>query len=111
MSIKVSETSKRQRRLRIPIEPIHVEELLAGAGMSGFLGILDSPVPAAHLEKLVGEADTVATKPRRDYEVPQAGGNIEGWNAQAAEMSARVASVVLQVEALTELLNVKAKSQ
>ena len=70
--------------------------------MSGFLGILDPPVLPAHLEKLVGGADIVSAKPRADSRDPQVGGNIEA--AQAAEMSARVASVVLQVEALTELL-------
>ena len=84
-----------------------MEELLAGAGMSGFLGILDPPASTTHLEKLVGEADTVSTKPRCDSEAPAAGSNIEGWNTQAAEMSARVASVVLKVEALAELLNAK----
>src|SRR6202049_1913363 len=101
MSIKVSQTSKRPRRLKIPIEPIHLEELLAGAGMSGFLGVLDPPVLTTQLEKLVAKADTVSTKPRRDSEAPAVGGNIEGWDPQAAEMSARVASVVLKVEALT----------
>ena len=50
-SIKLSETPKRPRRRKIPIEPIHVEELLAGAGMSGFLAVLDAPVLAAHLEE------------------------------------------------------------
>ena len=75
--------------------------------MSGFLGILDPPVSTSHLEKLVGEVDTISTNPRRDSEAPNAVGNIEGWNAQAAEMSARVASVVLKVEALAELLNAK----
>jgi hypothetical protein len=108
MSSKVSETSKRPRRLRRPIEPIHVEELLAGAGMSGFLGILDPPASTTHLEKLVGEVDTISTNPRRDSEAPQAGGNALELDARVAyassEMSARVASVVLKVEALTELL-------
>jgi hypothetical protein len=111
MSIKVSEPSKRPRRRRKPIEPIHVEELLAGAGMSGFLGILDPPASTTHLEKLVGEVDTISTNPRRDSEAPAVDGNIEGWDAQAAEMSARVASVVLKVEALTELLKSKTDVQ
>jgi hypothetical protein len=88
-----------------------VEELLAGAGMNGFLGILDPPASTTHLEKLVGEADTVSTKPRGDSEAPKASGNIEEWNTQAAEVSARVASVVLKVEALTELLNLKATTK
>jgi len=70
-SIKLSEAPKPRRR-KTPIEPIHVEELLAGAGMSGFLGVLDTP---AHSEK-----------------------------PAPSEISARVASVVLKVEALTELM-------
>jgi hypothetical protein len=43
--------------------------------MSGFLGVLNTPVPATHLEK-----------------------------CHAASMSTRVASVVLKMEALTELI-------
>ena len=38
----------RRGPLRPAIEPIHVEELLAGAGMSGFLGILQTPVVVPH---------------------------------------------------------------
>ena len=41
--IQRSESPKRPRRLKTPIEPIHVEELLAGAGMSGFLGVVERP--------------------------------------------------------------------
>jgi hypothetical protein len=113
MSIKESEPSKRPRRLRIPIEPIHVEELLAGAGMNGFLGILNPPVSAAHLEKLVREVDTLSTKPHRDSGAPEVDSN--GWDVGPApraplEMSARVASVVLKVEALTELLKATTKN-
>jgi hypothetical protein len=114
MSSKVSETSKRPRRLRRPIEPIHVEELLAGAGMSGFLGVLDPPVLPAHLEKLVGEADPLSTNPSRDPGTPKVDGDTVGCDAglspacyASSDMSARVASVVLKVEALTELLKAK----
>jgi len=74
--------------------------------MSGFLGVLDPPVPTAHLEKLVGGVD------------PQADGSTARWDAQAGPapyassgMSARVASVVLKVEALTELLQATAKNR
>src|SRR5260370_7284802 len=85
MSNKVSDPStKRPRRLRIPIEPIHVNELLAGAGMSGFLGILDTPVLTTHLENLVREVDTLSTKPRRDSGFPEVDGNIGGWDAQSS---------------------------
>jgi len=31
------------------IEPIHLDELLGGAGMSGFLGVLDPPAIMPHL--------------------------------------------------------------
>ena len=34
------------------IEPIHIQELLQGAGMRGFLSVLDPPVPAPHLREL-----------------------------------------------------------
>jgi hypothetical protein len=91
-----------------------VEELLAGAGMSGFLGVLDPPASTTHLEKLVDEADTVSTNPRHDSGDSQ--GNKVGWDAgvglapyASSEMSARVASVVLKVEALAELLKATAK--
>jgi hypothetical protein len=110
MSSKVPKTSKRPRRLKIPIEPIHVEELLAGAGMSGFLGLLDPPASTTHLEQLVGEGHTLS----RDSGTPQADDNLAGSDAPApnasSEMSARVASVVLKVEALTELLKATTKN-
>ena len=64
--------------------------------MSGFLGVLNRPAPAAHLEKLAREAEGNMPKPTR---------------YASAEMSARVASVVSKVQALTELIKAKAKSQ
>jgi hypothetical protein len=130
--MKGSDPPKRPRRLKKPIEPIHVEELLAGAGMSGFLGILDTRVFTTHLEKLVRELDTPSTKPRRDSGFPKVDGNIAGWDAQSAnrvynralptlptimparrvssEISIRVASAVLKVEALTELIEAATKN-
>src|SRR5579872_4655970 len=91
MSIRESKPSKRPRRRKIPIQPIHVEELLAGAGMSGFLGVLDPPVPTAHLEGLVR------------------GGSAKPARREPSEISSRVASVVLKVEALAELLKAKSR--
>jgi hypothetical protein len=85
-----------------------VEELLAGAGMSGFLGVLDPPVPTNHLEKLVGEVDPLATNPCGDSGYPQA--DKVGWDDASSEMPARVASVVQKVEALTELLKATTKN-
>ena len=92
MSTKASHSSrsKRPRRPKKPIEPIHVDELLAGAGMSGFLGVLNRPEKLARVD--AGE------KPR-------------SARYASAEMSARVASVVSKVQALTELIKAKAKSQ
>ena|ERR1700730_18654477 len=108
MSIKVSQTSKRPRRPKIPIEPIHLEELLAGAGMSGFLGVLDPPVLTTPLEKLVGEVDPLSANPQCDSGAAQV--DKVGWDDACSEMSARVASVVLKVEALTELLKATTKN-
>ena len=68
-----------------------MDELLTGAGMSGFLGVLNPPAPAAHLEKLAREVPARQARPA------------------TIEMSARVASVVSKVQALTELLKAKAK--
>ena len=113
MSTKVSETSRRPRRPKIPIEPIHLEELLAGAGMSGFLGVLDPP-STTHLERFAGEVEALSTKRPCDSGAPKLEGNLTGWDATArngsSEMSARVASVVQKVEALAELLKAKTKN-
>ena len=78
--------------------------------MSGFLGVLDPPILTTQLEKLVGEVDPLSINPRGGSQSPQVEGDIGGSNAQASEMSARVASVVLKVEALTELMNATAKN-
>lgn len=86
MSSKVPDTPKRPRRLKKPIEPIHVEELLAGAGMSGFLGVLEHAAPAA----------CPPTTPARHA---------------TSEISARVASVVGKVEALNELMQAAANKK
>ena len=44
------ETATRRRSPPKPgIEPIHLDELLGAAGMSGFLGVLDPPANAPHL--------------------------------------------------------------
>jgi hypothetical protein len=77
MSTKRSKSSARPRRLKTPIEPIHLEELLAGAGMNGFLGVLDTPVLAPHL-----------------------------FSATPSPSDAKVESVVLKMEALMDLIEV-----
>ena len=45
-----------RKRSRPEIEPIRVKELLAGAGMTGFLSVLQPPVAVPHLGKLAGVA-------------------------------------------------------
>lgn len=90
MSIKVSDPPKRPRRPRIPIEPIHVEELLAGAGMSGFLGILETPVPTPHLQELIRAVHTLPI-------------------VQPSAADEKVASVVLKMEALMDLIEIAKK--
>src|SRR2546428_12270123 len=55
MSKKRVNSPRLPRRRKAKIEPIHVEELLGGAGMSGFLGVLDAPAPTPHLQELVDE--------------------------------------------------------
>ena len=45
-----SHTGKRSRP-RADIEPIRVSELLKGAGMTGFLSVLDPPVAVPHLKE------------------------------------------------------------
>jgi len=66
--------------------------------MSGFLGVLNRPAPAAHLQKLVTNIAEPDARPKPT-------------RYASAEMSARVASVVSKVQALTELIKAKAKSQ
>ena len=84
------------------------EELLAGAGMNGFLGVLDPPVLTTPLEKLVGEVDPLSANPQCDSGAAQV--DKVGWDDACSEMSARVASVVLKVEALMELIEATSKN-
>ena len=44
--------SRTRSRPRAEIEPIHIPELLNGAGMTGFLSVLNPPVRAPHLQEL-----------------------------------------------------------
>jgi hypothetical protein len=115
MSTKGSDNSKRPRR-RKAIEPIHVEELLAGAGMSGFLGVLDRPAPATHLEKLANEGGISPSNSRRIEAAMPLDRDRVVWDARSrpartksSDMPARVASVIRKVQALTDLI--KAKSE
>ena len=108
-----------------------MNELLAGAGMSGFLGILDTPVITTQLEKLVGKVDTLSTKRCCESGFSKVDADLVRWDAQssirvhnralptppvmparhaASEMSTRVASVVLKVEALMGLIEATSKN-
>lgn len=67
---------------------------MAGAGMSGFLGVLDPPAPVPHLEALVGGAP----------EVPADHRQLSLWLSSRLErISARVGR---QHETLLEISNV-----
>ena len=60
---------------RAEIEPIHIGELLAGAGMTGFLSVLDPPVRALHLQKIAQASKTPAA---------QSGPELLHWFSQQA---------------------------
>lgn len=79
--------------------------------MSGFLGVLHPPAAPAHLEDLVREDGHPTPVPPYDF-----GSNstleASGWRNRpttcaSLETSQRVASVVLKVQALTELIKAK----
>jgi hypothetical protein len=48
-------TPKKKSRHKIPLEPISMDEILAGPGMSGFVSILDPPEEVPHLQALVDD--------------------------------------------------------
>jgi len=74
---------RKRSRLSADIDPIHVDELLSAAGMSGFLSVLDPPAPIPHLEALARtpEDGLAAALPRH--------------GEQLSEALARLAEVVL----------------
>lgn len=114
MSNKTTESPKR-RRPKTPIEPIHVEELVGGAGMSGFLGVLGPPVRAAHLQQLAGGSSAISPKAL----LAPCDSNITGIELgrlstapqASSEMTARVKSVVGKVRAFTELIQTTSKNR
>ena len=65
--------------------------------MSGFLAILDTPVPTPHLQDLIDEVHIL----RRLRPAPP----------RALDLSSSVASVVLKLEALTMLIQATAKGR
>src|ERR1700690_1653597 len=48
-------TPKKKSRPKISLEPISMDEILAGPGMSGFVSILDPPEEVPHLQALVDD--------------------------------------------------------
>jgi len=77
------------------MELLDVDELLAAAGMSGFLAVLDTPVLIPHLQALIHDAGE-----------PPASNNMRTRSA----LDLRAASVVLKVEALTALIESTART-
>ena len=98
MSKKQLVPCKRLRRPKAAIEPIHLEELLAGAGMSGFLGVLEATDPSPQLsEKALARRGAGVSAPAPPVSVDDA----------ASELASRVDSVVLKLEGLATLLDGK----
>ena len=103
--------------------------------MSGFLGILDTPVLTPHLQELIHGVPTLPTMLRSDAVARKVGSNMRqhdgvGWDAESsvrahsaalptlprlrpaqhAAADPTVASVVLKVQALMELIEATAKN-
>ncbi len=49
------EAKPKKSRRKPVLEPIRLDEILTGPGMSGFLSVLEPPVKAPHLQRLVNE--------------------------------------------------------
>ena len=55
--------SRKRSRPKAGIQPIHVHELLSGAGMTGFLSVLQPRVAAPHLRQLTESAESGSEEP------------------------------------------------
>jgi hypothetical protein len=55
MSSRDTTPKKKKSRHKAPLEPISMDEILAGPGMSGFVSILDPPEEVPHLQALVDD--------------------------------------------------------
>ena len=89
-------SSHMRSRPRAGIEPIHIRELLSAAGMTGFLSVLNPPVPAPHLREL-GRAPILAEPP---------GGCGELWYALSSRADALLVWVGRQDELLRAITEV-----
>ena len=89
-----------------------MEELLAGAGMNGFLGVLETPVRTAHLEKLAREVTALQASPNTlEWTAPSSVRvHRRATPTPPSEISARVASAVLKVEELAQRIEARAKA-
>ena len=64
---------RKRSRLSADIDPIHVDELLSAAGMSGFVSVLEPPMPMPHLEVLARPpADGPAALPHHGQQLSEA---------------------------------------
>ena len=86
-------------RPRAGIEPIHIRELLNGAGMTGFLSVLNPPVPAPHLREL-GRAPHPAEPPSASS---------EPWFALSTRADALLVRVGRQDELLSAITEVASR--
>ena len=102
--------SRRPLRLKAGIAPIHVRELLNGAGMTGFLSVLDPPVFAPHLQeperaesdsllRVSARANTLLVQLRRQDEVLSAIIKIARRINNGAAKLQRQAETVQQIRA------------
>ena len=71
-------------RPKSSIEPIHIHELLTGAGMRGFLSVLDPPVPAPHLQELGRAGEVAGTASSGIEPLSRLSGRAEDWLHQLA---------------------------
>src|SRR5215475_15632628 len=60
---------KKKSRHKVALEPISMDEILAGAGMSGFVSILDPPEEVPHLQALVDDIREKRAAPRLPPEI------------------------------------------
>ena len=71
-------------RPKASIEPIHIDELLKGAGMRGFLSVLDPPVAAPHLQELGRGGEVAGTAPSGIEPLNRLSDRTEAWLHQLA---------------------------
>jgi len=98
---------RRRSRPEPSVEPIHLDELLGAAGMSGFLGVLDPPAVAPHLSGAFADL-AVGILPEQGREVAIRFSNrIEsaaGGLGRQQEMLYEVTAVARRMLAAAELL-------